>query len=69
MEQRRGVYRVLVGNPKERRHLGDPGVDGRIILKWVFKNWNLEVLDCIELAQNRDRRWALVNVAKNLRVP
>jgi hypothetical protein len=32
-EERRGVYRVLVGNPEERDHLGDPGVDGRIILR------------------------------------
>jgi hypothetical protein len=31
--ERRGVYRVLVGNLRERNHLGDPGVDGRIILR------------------------------------
>jgi hypothetical protein len=67
--ERRGVYQVLVGTPRERHHLGDPGVDGRIILKWFFKNWDVEVLDCIELAQNRDRRRAPVNVTKNLRVP
>jgi hypothetical protein len=33
----RGVYRVLVGNLGERDHCGDPGVDGRIILRWIFK--------------------------------
>jgi len=27
----RGVYRVLVGNLREREHWGDPGVDGIII--------------------------------------
>ena len=26
------------GNLRERDHLGDPGVDGRIILRWIFKN-------------------------------
>jgi hypothetical protein len=30
--KRRGVYRVLMGNLRERVHLEDPGVDGRIIL-------------------------------------
>jgi hypothetical protein len=25
------------GNLRERNHLGDPGVDGRIILRWIFR--------------------------------
>jgi hypothetical protein len=27
------------GNLRERVHLEDPGVDGRIILRWIFRNW------------------------------
>ena len=41
MGERRGVYRVLVGNLKERGHLGDPGVDRRIILRWIFRKWDV----------------------------
>jgi len=29
------------GNPTERDHLGDPVVDGRIILRWVFRKWDV----------------------------
>jgi hypothetical protein len=39
MWERRGVYRVLVGKPGERDHLEDPGVDGRIILRRIFRKW------------------------------
>ena len=34
MGESRGVYSVLV---RERDHLEDPGVDGRIILRWIFR--------------------------------
>jgi hypothetical protein len=45
--------------------LGEPGVDGRIILRWIFwkRDWG-----CV-LAQDRDRWRALVNAVMNLRVP
>jgi hypothetical protein len=32
----RGVYRVLVGKPEGKRPLGDPGVDERIIYRWIL---------------------------------
>jgi hypothetical protein len=32
--------RILVGRPEGRNHLEDPGIDGRIILKLVFKKWD-----------------------------
>jgi hypothetical protein len=48
--------------------LGDPGVDGRIRLKWIFKNWD-EGRDWIKLVQDRDRWRAVVNAVMNLRFP
>jgi hypothetical protein len=41
MGERRGVYRVLVGKPEGKRKMGDPGVDGRIIFKWIIRKWNV----------------------------
>jgi hypothetical protein len=38
----------------EGDHLGDRGVDARIILKWILQKWGGGT-DCINLAQIRDR--------------
>jgi hypothetical protein len=57
-------------NVRQREFLEDPDGEGRIILKWIFKKWNVEGgMDWIGLAQDRDRWLALVNVVMNLRVP
>jgi hypothetical protein len=48
--------------------LEDPGVDGRIILKWIFKKWEWGGMDWIDMAQDMDRWRALVNAVMNLRV-
>jgi hypothetical protein len=43
MGEGRGVYRVLVGKPEGRNQWGDPGIDGRIILGWIFGKWDVDV--------------------------
>ena len=42
MSEGKDVYSFL-GNLRERDHLGDPGADGRIILGWIFRNWDVEI--------------------------
>jgi len=36
MGERKVSYRVLVGKPEGKDYLGEPCVDGRIILRWIF---------------------------------
>ena len=31
------------GHLRETDHLGDPDVDGRIILRWIFSKWDVRV--------------------------
>jgi hypothetical protein len=37
MGDRSGAYRVLVGDLRDRDHLKDVSINGRIILKWILK--------------------------------
>jgi hypothetical protein len=48
--------------------LEDPGVDGRIILKWIFEKWAVG-LELIDLVLGKGRWLALSSATMNLRVP
>jgi hypothetical protein len=64
-----GVHRVLVGKPEGKRPMGRPrrrwGENIKMNLQEVggsFGEW-------MELAQDKERWWALVSTVVNLRVP
>ena len=62
------MYRVIVGKSEGKRPLGRPR------RRWEDISIDLQDVGCggmdwIELAQDRDRSWALVNAVMNLRVP
>jgi len=38
---------------RERNHLEDPVLDGRIILRWIFRKW-MRGMDWIHLTQDKD---------------
>jgi len=40
MGERNCLYCVWVEKREGKCHLEDAGVDGRIILRWIFKRWN-----------------------------
>ena len=47
----------------------DLGLDGRTVLKCIFKKWFGMGMDWIDLAQDRNRWRAVVNAVMNVRVP
>jgi hypothetical protein len=56
------------GSLRERVHLEDPGIDGKIILSWIFRKWD-GGMDWIDLAQDRDKWRSRVKAVMNFRVP
>ena len=41
MGEKRVVYRVSMGKLEVKNHLGDLGEDGRIILRWILRKWDV----------------------------
>ena len=69
MGEERGVYRVLVGKPEERRLLGRPRRIWVDNIRMDLQEVGCRYMDCIWLTQDRDRWRTLVSAVMNLRVP
>jgi hypothetical protein len=61
----RQQYKVLIGKPEGRGHMGDLDIDGRAVLRADFKG---VICGLYSLAQNRHQWWAVVNVVINYQV-
>ena len=69
MGEGRDDYRVLVGKPVGKRPLRKPRRKWEDNIKTDRQKVGCGGMDWIDLAQYRDRWWALVNAILNLRVP
>jgi len=69
MLERKGVYRVLVGKPDGKRPLGRPRRRWKDNITTNLQGMGRRGMDCIDLAQDRDRWRTLVNAVMNFRVP
>jgi hypothetical protein len=69
MGERRGVYRVLVGTLERKRPLVRPRHRWDDNIKMDLQEVESGCMDWIELADDRDKWWALVNAVINLQVP
>jgi hypothetical protein len=67
--EERGVHRVLVGKPEGKRPLERPRRRLEDNIKMNLQEVGGGCGYWMELAQDKDRWWALVGIAKNLRVP
>jgi hypothetical protein len=65
----RGIYRVLVGKSQGKRPFGRPRRRWEDNIKMDLQKVGCGGMDWIELAHDRDRWWALVNVVMKLWVP
>jgi len=66
---RRGVCGVLVGKPEGKRPLGKPRHRWEDNIKMDIQEVGCGGMDCIDLAQDRDRWRALVDAVMNLWIP
>jgi hypothetical protein len=65
----RDAYRILVGRPEARKHLEDTGLSWKDDIKMDLQEVGWGGMDWIDMAQDRDRWWAVVSAVMNLQVP
>jgi hypothetical protein len=68
MGVRRGIYRGLVGHPEGKRPFGRPRHRWKYNSQMDLQDVECGGMDWIELAQDRDRWWTLVNEIMKLRI-
>jgi hypothetical protein len=68
MGEERRVYKVLVGKPEGRRPLERPRRRWEYGVRMDLREIGFGGVDCIRLAQDRDRWRAVVSAVMNLRV-
>jgi hypothetical protein len=66
-EKRRHAYRVLTGNSEGKRPSGRPRLSWEDNIRMDFKEVGFEVVGWIDIDQNRDKVWDVVNAVMNLR--
>ena len=66
--ERRGNTGFLVGKPEGKRPVGRPSRRWENNIKLDLQEVGCSGMDWIDLAEDRDRWWTLVNAAMNLRV-
>ena len=69
MGERRAVYRGLMGQSEGKRPLGRPRCRRGIILKWIFRKWDVVIWTGLIWLRIDTGGRAVVNMVMNLQVP
>jgi hypothetical protein len=69
MEDMRNAYTILFGTPEEKRLLGRPRRRCEYNIKMDLREIELDGVDWIHLAHDRDRWRVIVNTVMKFRIP